>query len=77
MAFSEGCDLKSSFTVIRSMRVEVHGRIVAVAAIVALGVNGDGRREVLGLSIGPSEAETFWTDFLPSLTRRGLRGVKW
>jgi transposase-like protein len=44
--------------------------------IVAVGVNGDGRREVLGLDIGPSEAETFWTDFLRKLARRGLRGVK-
>nr|WP_201448413.1 IS256 family transposase [Caenispirillum salinarum] len=52
------------------------GRIVSVAVIVAVGVNSDGRREVLGLSIGPSEAETFWTDFLRSLARRGLRGVQ-
>ncbi len=35
-----------------------------------------GRREVLGLAIGASEAETFWTDFLRKLARRGLRGVK-
>jgi transposase-like protein len=47
-----------------------------VAVIVAVGVNGDGRREVLGLAIGPSEAETFWTEFLRKLARRGLRGVK-
>jgi transposase-like protein len=40
------------------------------------GVNIDGRREVLGLDIGPSEAEIFWTDFLRKLRRRGLRGVK-
>lgn len=52
------------------------GRIVSVAAIVAVAVNAQGRREVLGLAIGPSEAETFWTDFLRALTRRGLRGVK-
>src|SRR2546426_291365 len=51
-------------------------RIVSVAAIVAVAVNGDGRREVLGISIGVSEAETFWTAFLRSLARRGLRGVK-
>ena len=44
--------------------------------IIAVGVNGDGRREVLGMAIGASEAETFWTDFLRSLARRGLRGVK-
>src|SRR5215212_3460008 len=52
------------------------GRVVSVAVIVAVGVNGDGRREVLGMDIGPSEAETFWTDFLRKLARRGLRGVK-
>ena len=52
------------------------GRIVSVAVIVAVGVNSDGRREVLGMDIGPSEAEPFWTDFLRKLTRRGLRGVK-
>ena len=38
--------------------------------------NDRGRREVLGMAIGASEAETFWTGFLRSLTRRGLRGVK-
>ncbi len=52
------------------------GRVVSVAVIIAVGVNGDGRREVLGLAIGASEAETFWTDFLRQLARRGLRGVK-
>ncbi|EDP60937.1 transposase, mutator type [alpha proteobacterium BAL199] len=52
------------------------GHVVSVAVIIAVGVNGDGRREVLGMAIGASEAETFWTDFLRSLARRGLRGVK-
>jgi transposase-like protein len=52
------------------------GRIISVATIVAVGVNMDGRREVLGTAIGPSEAEPFWTQFLRSLTARGLRGVK-
>ena len=50
--------------------------IVSVAVIVAMAVNTDGRREVLGMTIGNSEAEPFWTEFLCSLTRRGLRGVK-
>ena len=50
--------------------------IVPVAAIIAVGVNSDGRREVLGLDIKASEAEPFWTEFLRKLTRRGLRGVK-
>ena len=44
--------------------------------IVAIGVNTDGRREVLGMAIGHSEAEPFWVEFLRSLARRGLRGVK-
>ena len=52
------------------------GRIVSVAVIIATAVNADGRREVLGMDIGPSEAEIFWTEFLRKLTRRGLRGVK-
>jgi transposase-like protein len=58
------------------VKVRQNGRIVSVAVIVAVGVNSDGRREVLGLDIGPSEAEPFWTAFLRNLTRRGLRGVK-
>jgi transposase-like protein len=58
------------------VKVRQNGRIVSVAVIVAVGVNSDGRREVLGMDIGPSEAEPFWTAFLRKLTRRGLRGVK-
>jgi len=56
------------------VKVRANGRIVSVAVIVA--VNSDGRREVLGITIGASEAETFWTEFLRSLARRGMRGVK-
>jgi transposase-like protein len=58
------------------VKARAAGRIVSMAVIVAVGVNSDGRREVLGMDIGPSEAETFWTAFLRKLTRRGLRGVK-
>jgi putative transposase len=58
------------------VKVRENGRIVSVAVIVAVAVNSDGRREVLGMAIGASEAETFWVDFLRSLARRGLRGVK-
>ena len=47
-----------------------------MAVTIAVGVNSDGRREVLGMAVGASEAETFWTDFLRSLARRGLCGVK-
>ncbi len=52
------------------------GHIVSVAVIIAVGANTDGRREVLGMTVGNSEAEPFWTDFLRTLARRGLRGVK-
>src|SRR6202051_4770131 len=52
------------------------GRIVSVAAIIAMAVNTDGKREIVGLHIGPSEAETFWAAFLKSMLRRGLTGVK-
>ena len=58
------------------VKVRRNGRIVSVAVIVAVGANSDGRREVLGMTIGASEAEPFWMEFLRSLTRRGLRGVK-
>ena len=58
------------------LKVREGGRIVSVAAIVAVAVNTDGRREIVGLHIGPSEAETFWSAFLKSLARRGLKGTK-
>lgn len=58
------------------VKVREAGRIVSVAVIIAVAVNTEGKRELLGMSIGASEAEPFWTDFLRSLTRRGLRGVK-
>ena len=58
------------------VKVRQNGRVVSVAVIVAVGVNSDGHREILGLDIGPSEAETFWAGFLRKLARRGLRGVK-
>jgi putative transposase len=58
------------------IKVRQAGRIVSVAAILAVGVNTDGVREILGLATGPSEAEPFWTEFLRGLARRGLRGVK-
>jgi transposase-like protein len=58
------------------VKVREAGRIVSVAVTIAVGVNSDGRREVLGMAVGASEAETFWTEFLRGLARRGLRGVK-
>ncbi len=58
------------------MKVHEAGRIVPVAVTVAVAVNDQGRHEVLGMAVGASEAETLWAEFLRSLTRRGLRGVK-
>ena len=58
------------------VKVRQSGRIVSVATIIAVAVNSEGRREVLGMATGPSEAEPFWTQFLRGLMRRGLRGVK-
>jgi transposase-like protein len=48
------------------------GRIVSVAAIIAVAANTEGKREIVGLHIGPSEAATF----LKRLARRGLHGVQ-
>ena len=58
------------------LKVREGGRIVSHAVIIAVGVNEDGKREVLGVATGLSEAEAFWIEFLRSLADRGLRGVK-
>ena len=58
------------------LKVRQGGRIVSVVAIIAMAVNTDGRREIIGLGIGPSEAETFWTEFLRGLKGGGLDCVK-
>jgi putative transposase len=51
-------------------------QIVARAVVVATGVAATGEREVLGLAVGDSEDEEFWTEFLRSLRARGLAGVR-
>jgi transposase-like protein len=51
-------------------------RIVSVAAIIAVACDSEGRRQIVGLHIGPSEAETFWSGFLRSLVKHGLSGVR-
>ena len=56
------------------LRQREGGRIVSVAAIIAVACDTEGRRQIVGLHIGPSEAETFWATFLKSLVRRGLQG---
>ena len=51
------------------IKVRDGGRIVSRAVIVAVAVNEDGKREVLGVATGPSEAETFWIE-LPHAASR-------
>ena len=58
------------------IKVREAGRVVSIATIIAVAVNTDGRREVLGVAAGVSEAEAFWKGFLRSLADRGLRCVK-
>jgi putative transposase len=60
----------------------LHGRlgktlqVCSRAVLVAMGVNADGRRELLGLQVGDSESEPFWREFLSGLKQRGLTGIR-
>ncbi|BEO69158.1 hypothetical protein SMQE31_46660 (plasmid) [Serratia marcescens] len=58
------------------VKVRKNGRVVSVAVIIACAVNSDGRREIIGMSIGESEAKAFWLACLLSLKERGLESVK-
>jgi putative transposase len=58
------------------VKVRDGGRVVSQAVVIAIGVNADGQREVLGLDVGPSEDGAFWLRFLRGLVARGLRGVQ-
>ena len=58
------------------LKVRESGRIVSVAAIIAVAVTTEDNREIVGLHIGPSEAEPLWSTFLRDLVRRGWKGVK-
>ncbi|MEX5638063.1 IS256 family transposase [Parafrankia sp. FMc2] len=53
-------------------KVRLDGRVVSQAVVIATGVSADGRREVLGVQVGDSEDEAFWTEFLRGLRDRGL-----
>ena len=57
-------------------KVRVDRRVISQATVVAVGVTSDGERQVLGVDVGPSEDRAFWTAFLRSLVKRGLRGVR-
>lgn len=58
------------------LKVRQDGRVVSMAVVIAIGVTAEGRREVLGLDVGPSEEEAFWEQFLRGLVERGLSGVR-
>jgi putative transposase len=58
------------------VHVRDHGQVVSRAVVIATGCRADGHREVLGVDVGNSENETFWTEFLRGLVDRGLGGVR-
>jgi len=57
-------------------KVRKNGSVVSCAVFTAIGIDTDGRREILGVSVSLSEAEIHWRQFLKSLKKRGLSGVK-
>jgi putative transposase len=57
-------------------KARVNHQIVSRAVVVATGITEEGNREVLGVMVGDSETEVFWTQFLRSLRERGLTGVR-
>ena len=59
-----------------NVRDDALGQVVSRAVVIATGITANGEREVLGVDIGDSEDETFWTKFLRSLKTRGLSGVR-
>lgn len=58
------------------LKVRQGGHIVSQAAVIAIGVCETGERHILGVALGASESEPFWSEFLRSLVQRGLRGVQ-
>jgi len=58
------------------LKVRQDGRVVSMTVVIAIGVTAEGRREVLGFDVGPSEEEAFWQQFLRALVERGLNGVQ-
>jgi len=60
----------------KHVKVRDHGRVVSKALVVAYAVHESGVREIIGLDIGEVESGSFWVEFLRSLKKRGLTGVK-
>ncbi len=57
-------------------KVRISGSVQSCAVFTAIGINTDGKREILGVSVSLSEAEVHWREFLKSLLDRGLHGVR-
>jgi len=60
----------------RYEKVRHNGSVVSCAVLIATGVTDEGKRTILGVSVSMSEAEVHWRDFLSSLKKRGLHGLK-
>ncbi len=60
----------------KQVKVRDHGRVVSKALVIAYAVHETGVREVIGLDIGEVESGAFWVEFLRSLRKRGLAGVR-
>lgn len=60
----------------RYEKIRQGGCVVDSAVLIAYGVNDEGRREIIGISVSLSEAEIHWRTFLETLTKRGLNGVE-
>jgi len=58
------------------LHVRHRGQVTSMAVVIATGLRADGHREILGIDVGDSENETFWTEFLRDLKDRGLSGVR-
>ena len=66
------------FVIVDAMYLKIRkdGRVVSQSALIAIGINEEGYREILGIKIGDSESEATWSEFLTWLKGRGLRGVE-
>lgn len=60
----------------RYEKVRLERRVVDMAVLVAIGVNGEGQREVLGVEVAHGESRGTWSAFLEGLVERGLKGVR-
>lgn len=60
----------------RYEKVRVEGSVVSCAVLIAVGIDAEGRRSILGTSVSLSEAEVHWRSFLEDLQMRGLHGLQ-